>query len=182
MEDGASICCPTVVFRRAALLEAGPFDATYPLAADYDMWFRLALRHDVAYLAEPLFRYREHPASLTGTHRAGASNVERIAAKRAALERAEAARAFPAESIARWRSYVGREAVRFARRYAIESPEQVLGYLASARSLAPGTLVSATALTALLRLPYGWILRKLGIQAPARVPKSRRRLLLDGGK
>jgi glycosyltransferase involved in cell wall biosynthesis len=53
--------------RRRHVVEAGPFDPRLPVLADVDMWLRLLLRHDAAYVSEPLVRaaardlhYRPH--------------------------------------------------------------------------------------------------------------------------
>jgi len=50
---------------RAAVRRAGPFSAAYRLAADLDMWGRLALEGDVAFVPERLLRYRVHPSGGT---------------------------------------------------------------------------------------------------------------------
>ena len=44
-----------VMLRRTRVLEAGPFDPRLPVLADVDMWMRLLLRNDVAYVPEPLY-------------------------------------------------------------------------------------------------------------------------------
>jgi len=44
-----------VMVRRSAVLEAGPFDPRLPVLADVDMWMRLLVNHDAAYVAEPLY-------------------------------------------------------------------------------------------------------------------------------
>lgn len=44
----------TVMARRSAYREAGPFDARYGFISDVDMWLRLGRDRDVAYVAEPL--------------------------------------------------------------------------------------------------------------------------------
>lgn len=59
------VFAPTVLFRRAAIQRAGPFDASFHLAADFDMWSRLAFEGDVAYVPERLLRYRQHGGSGT---------------------------------------------------------------------------------------------------------------------
>lgn len=41
--------------RRSRVLEAGPFDPRLPVLADLDMWMRLLLRYDAAYVPEPLY-------------------------------------------------------------------------------------------------------------------------------
>jgi glycosyltransferase involved in cell wall biosynthesis len=53
--------------RKRHVVEAGPFDPRLPVLADVDMWLRLLLKHDVAYVPEPLVRaaardlhYRPH--------------------------------------------------------------------------------------------------------------------------
>jgi glycosyltransferase involved in cell wall biosynthesis len=63
----------TVVVRRSAHLAAGRFAEVGPSSSDWDMWLRLALQGDVAYRAEPVARYRQHPASIS--HRASVSGA-----------------------------------------------------------------------------------------------------------
>lgn len=55
---------PTVVFRRAAVLAAGNY-RDVGAGQDYDLWMRLAVRHRLANLGEPLLRYRIHGQSIT---------------------------------------------------------------------------------------------------------------------
>jgi glycosyltransferase involved in cell wall biosynthesis len=51
--------CPTVMARRRVLGAVGPFDAErYDIAADVDMWIRIARRFPIAILDERLLRYR----------------------------------------------------------------------------------------------------------------------------
>ena len=59
------VCCPSVVARRACYETVGGFDERLPYAADWEMWLRLALFYDVAYLVEPLLKYRWHPSNET---------------------------------------------------------------------------------------------------------------------
>jgi glycosyltransferase involved in cell wall biosynthesis len=47
------------MFRRQLALNAGGFDESYPVLADVDLWMRLLLMSDVAYINEPLFQI--HP-------------------------------------------------------------------------------------------------------------------------
>ena len=56
--------CPTVLFRRDAVLAVGNH-RDVPLVEDYDLWLRLAPRHRLASLAEPLLHYRIHARSAT---------------------------------------------------------------------------------------------------------------------
>jgi glycosyltransferase involved in cell wall biosynthesis len=46
----------TVMARKACYNVVGPFDPRYSFNSDIEMWMRLALRYDVAYVAEPLIR------------------------------------------------------------------------------------------------------------------------------
>ena len=45
-----------VMVRKPFVWEAGPFDPELPTLADVDMWMRLLLEHDAAYIPEPLLR------------------------------------------------------------------------------------------------------------------------------
>jgi glycosyltransferase involved in cell wall biosynthesis len=60
------ITTSTVVARRSLHRAAGPFAAAIgPSSSDWDMWLRMALRCDVAYLAHPIARYRQHQRSIS---------------------------------------------------------------------------------------------------------------------
>jgi hypothetical protein len=66
------ITTSTVVALRSLHQQAGPFAASIgPSSSDWDMWLRIALRCDVAYLAHPVARYRQHHSSISS--RTGAS-------------------------------------------------------------------------------------------------------------
>lgn len=72
----------TVLADRAAILEAGGFDPTLRIAADYDLWLRLARLHAIDYDAEPLASYRIHEANLTGDFRAAYRENVRVYRRR----------------------------------------------------------------------------------------------------
>lgn len=55
---------PSVLFRRAAILEVGNYH-DYRYVEDYDLWMRLATRFQLANLSEPLTGYRMHDQSVT---------------------------------------------------------------------------------------------------------------------
>jgi len=55
---------PSVMFRRDAVLEVGNY-RELPNVEDYDLWLRLAGKHQFANLPEPLTRYRVHDRSCT---------------------------------------------------------------------------------------------------------------------
>jgi glycosyltransferase involved in cell wall biosynthesis len=53
----------TAIARRTAIDEAGGFDEQIRFADDYDLWLRIAHRHAVAFIAEPLATYRVHDSN-----------------------------------------------------------------------------------------------------------------------
>lgn len=59
---------PTVMFRRAAILEAGNYRDVMPIE-DFDLWVRVARRHAMANLPAALVRYRVHGGSVSANHR-----------------------------------------------------------------------------------------------------------------
>lgn len=59
------ICCPSVVARRECYEKLGGFDARLPFSGDMEMWMRIALFNDIAYLSEPLMQYRMHESNQT---------------------------------------------------------------------------------------------------------------------
>lgn len=61
---GHDIVFSTVMAQRACYERAGVFNPAY-LCADFEMWLKLALHGDIAYLAEPLAGYRIHTTSAT---------------------------------------------------------------------------------------------------------------------
>jgi hypothetical protein len=56
-----------VVVRRDAVLDAGGYRRPFQTAEDYDMWLRIAERHEVANLPEVIAQYRVHPSQTTTT-------------------------------------------------------------------------------------------------------------------
>jgi glycosyltransferase involved in cell wall biosynthesis len=55
----------SVVVRAEALAEVGGYRADYPHNEDYDLWRRIARRHGVAVVPEPLYVYREHASGVS---------------------------------------------------------------------------------------------------------------------
>jgi len=49
---------PTSVARASVLAEAGGFDESLTMSIDYDLWLRISVDHQFAYIAEPLANYR----------------------------------------------------------------------------------------------------------------------------
>jgi glycosyltransferase involved in cell wall biosynthesis len=64
----ACIAKPCVVARAVALARVGSFDTTIPIAADQDMWIRLAIAGDVEFVREYLTVAHDTSGSLTKTH------------------------------------------------------------------------------------------------------------------
>jgi glycosyltransferase involved in cell wall biosynthesis len=54
------IITSSVMAKKAALLEAGLFDKAMSVGEDWDLWLRLAYKHKVGYLREPLLNYNLH--------------------------------------------------------------------------------------------------------------------------
>jgi glycosyltransferase involved in cell wall biosynthesis len=81
---GNHICSSTVVARRQALLDAGGFDVELNYPCDYEMWMKLCANRRVAFLAEPLVKYRWHGENASH-HFGGEQRVDEIhqAARRA---------------------------------------------------------------------------------------------------
>ena len=61
------ICNSTIVARRSCFEEAGLFDETIFMPADWDMWMRLAEKYEVGYIDKPLTSHR-NPGSYILQH------------------------------------------------------------------------------------------------------------------
>ena len=59
------IGCPTVMVRKECYDKLGGYDERYPQPSDWEMWLRIALHYDVAFISEPLVCYRVHQTNLT---------------------------------------------------------------------------------------------------------------------
>jgi glycosyltransferase involved in cell wall biosynthesis len=59
------ICFSSVVVRRAVFEEVGLFDETIPMAIDYELWLRVALRYRFDYVEAALVKYRTGHANLS---------------------------------------------------------------------------------------------------------------------
>ncbi len=57
---------PAIFLRRRVLDEVGLLDETLRYTMDYELWLRVAARHQFSYLDTALAGYRLHPASKTG--------------------------------------------------------------------------------------------------------------------
>lgn len=57
--------CPTMTFRRRCIDEVGMFDETMRATEDRDLWLRIALRYEVAFVPKVLAYYRLSPNSMS---------------------------------------------------------------------------------------------------------------------
>ena len=57
--------CPTITFRRKCIDEVGLFDENMRATEDRDLWLRIALRYEVALVAEIIALYRISPGSMS---------------------------------------------------------------------------------------------------------------------
>jgi glycosyltransferase involved in cell wall biosynthesis len=57
--------CPTITFRRICIDQVGFFDETMRATEDRDLWLRIALRYQVAFIPEVIALYRTSPGSMS---------------------------------------------------------------------------------------------------------------------
>jgi glycosyltransferase involved in cell wall biosynthesis len=57
--------CPTITFRRRCIEEVGMFDETMRATEDRDLWLRIALRYEVAFVPKVIAYYRLSPGSMS---------------------------------------------------------------------------------------------------------------------
>jgi len=69
-DKGVCIPQPAVFIRRSALEAAGPFDASFDMAMDLEMWMRLAKRFPFTMARRTLAAYRDTPETKTSRRRA----------------------------------------------------------------------------------------------------------------
>jgi glycosyltransferase involved in cell wall biosynthesis len=55
------------LIRRQCHAELGEYDRRLPHSCDWDRWLRIAARHSIAYLSEPLYAYRMHGTNMHHT-------------------------------------------------------------------------------------------------------------------
>lgn len=59
------VATSTVMVRKSVIAEVGGFDERFRGPEDYDLWMRIAAKHEVVKIEEPLARYREVAGSLS---------------------------------------------------------------------------------------------------------------------
>ncbi|MDD4735005.1 MAG: glycosyltransferase [Kiritimatiellae bacterium] len=80
------IVAPSVIMRSEVIDQLGDFDTRLSLATDLNMWLRIAARWNIAYIGEPLIKYRVHPGQDSKKYRPVAAQNEEYMAKRLALQ------------------------------------------------------------------------------------------------
>jgi glycosyltransferase involved in cell wall biosynthesis len=86
------------LFRKSCLEEAGLLSSAYRVCSDWDLFFRIARRHDVAYVGEPLNHFRQHRKTIRSSTNEGVVVEEYL---RLLLSEVHTA---PMSSTARWRA------------------------------------------------------------------------------
>jgi hypothetical protein len=85
---GNCLAHPTIMMRKSALLEMGGYRSVFLYAEDYDLWLRMAERHALANLADPLLGYRIHSGQASIRH-IRQQTILALAARLAARRRKE---------------------------------------------------------------------------------------------
>jgi glycosyltransferase involved in cell wall biosynthesis len=70
LKRGCALAHPSVMMRRDAVAAMGGYRPAFQHAEDYDLWLRLAERHDLANLPERLLLYRQHQTKVSARNRA----------------------------------------------------------------------------------------------------------------
>lgn len=58
---------PGLMMRKSAVLDVGPYDATWRFAQDYELYFRIAKKYELGNVPRVLLKYRETGGSITGS-------------------------------------------------------------------------------------------------------------------
>ncbi len=151
---------PSVMMRREPVLQAGGYRAAFRHAEDYDLWLRLAERHEIAALDEVLLHYREH------TGQVSVRDVEqRILSELGAAAAARARRAGrgdPAENMGA--GLADRDLLRRAGMADGEIDAAIIG-----RGMGAAHDAHAAGNPAALRSALGLVLRQRGLRAHTRL-------------
>ncbi|HEV2991801.1 MAG TPA: glycosyltransferase family A protein [Candidatus Angelobacter sp.] len=136
-----------VIARNDAIEQAGPMDASLKFGEDWDLWLRIAARHPVDFVPEPLVLYRQ---SATGCLTRDTKAVDRLSAMQVILERALTLRNVSGETARQARYNLEREwtaslltegnnykAFTHSLRAIGSSPSRIEGYRLLAYSLTP---------------------------------------------
>ena len=86
LRDDNCLAHPTVMMRRAAVLESGGYRELLRHSEDYDLWTRLAEKYPLANMSECLLQYRMHSQQVTSQH-AETQTIRWLAARALATQR-----------------------------------------------------------------------------------------------
>lgn len=90
-----------VVVRRRILEEIGGFDTRLSTSADWELYYRIATKCEVAFIREPLVRYRVHGTNMHNNVEAMEHDLQ-IGFAKAFADKSAAAQAIKAEAIGRF--------------------------------------------------------------------------------
>lgn len=99
----------TVMYRRSVLREVGGFDETLPACEDYDVYLRIARRHEIAAGSELVAEYRQHDENMSNDTEMMLAAALRVLGKQATEIRDDPARQAAAARGAReWKEFYAR--------------------------------------------------------------------------
>lgn len=148
------VVAPATTARTALYREVGGFDARFRNAPEVDIWLRILLRADMAYIAEPLLRYRRHAEQETTTSPRWRIREFSLLGRLEGLARIEKDPRFSREDLAKARKAVARRALKIARKYARREPDVAARCIRRALAVSPRALLSDQGLSALMRLAW----------------------------
>ena len=90
MRAGNFITNTSVILRRELFEKMGGFFTGLNGTEDWDLWIRIAERHEIGFVPEPLVRYRFHPGGLSRNFRKMGRERRQVIARGLALERGRA--------------------------------------------------------------------------------------------
>lgn len=94
------LCCATLLCRREAARDAGPFRAAFRYGGEDGDWLlKMADRHDITNIDNALYVYRRHPSSLTNNHHKTALTVRLGVMARAAARARRSGHDDPIDSL-----------------------------------------------------------------------------------
>jgi glycosyltransferase involved in cell wall biosynthesis len=155
----------TVLMRRSCLEEAGGFPTSHQVSADYLTWFRIALRHEVDYVAQVVADYTVHAGGIS--HDLGAALKARIELFEGELERT---------SDLATRAVIRRLLVILGLHLALATARGRAGGVESSWASVRACLAAAPARDS-VSVSAGFVVRQLGVRARRRLSARGRTML-----
>jgi hypothetical protein len=138
IKNGNYIAFSSVMVRKAAYHQVGPFQVSLPYTSDLEMWLRLSLQYPVAYLATPLVTWRFHSEMESFKFfKSGQGVDQEWEAIHLALEQTSWPESERRLWLTRARRYVAKRTLNRAFFHADKSMATVRKHLAKAVSLSP---------------------------------------------